>query len=347
MPQPDTSAAPTPVVRPARRLGPLASGFAAILLLTALGTAGFGALEQLPFGDAVYLTVTTLSTVGYGDVVPVTAAGRWLAVGLIVAGVGAVFYTAVALAEFLIEGRLRDVLGRRAVKRSIDSLDDHVIVCGYGRLGRAVVERLREAGVASVVIESDPAAQLRCEAEGNLLVPGSALDDGALLAAGIRRARALVAATSSDPDNVFLTLSAREHNPNVLVHARAQTEAGTHRMRLAGAHQVISPYQLGGQRIANAILRPAVVEFLELSSPGRGGEVDLEEVVLPEGSPVHDVALRDLSGLGIQVSVVAIKRGDDPIRVKPGPDDVLRAGDHVIVVGDRPNLERLTALAGG
>lgn len=338
-----------PSVPPARDPRParlLATGVSALLALTGAGCLGFATLEGLSLADALYLTVTTLSTVGYGDVVPITARGRWLAVGLIVAGIGAVFYTAVALAEFLLEGHLREALGRRSVKQTIDSLRDHVVVCGYGRLGRAVAEKLREGNARLVVIDEDPAVGRTCEAQGHLFVPGSALDDAVLESAGVRRARAIVAATPSDPDNVFITLSAREAHPGIQVHARAQTEAGSRRLQLAGADQVISPYVLGGQRIANAIVRPGVVEFLELAAPGVGGEVDLEEVLLPEGSGVDGVRLRDLADRGLRISVVAIKRGDEPIRIQPTADDELRAGDHVIVVGERESLKRLSALVG-
>ncbi len=273
--------------RPGRQL---VVALAVMVFLTAASTLAFIVIENLPLREALYLTITTLSTVGYGDVVPHTPTGRWLAIGLIVAGIGAVLYTV-------------------------------------------------------VVIDSDPERVGECESDGHLCISGSALDDGVLERAGIRRARAIVAATQSDPDNVYITLSAREANSAIQIHARAQSQFGTRRLKLAGADQVVSPYEIGGMRIANAIMRPAVVEFLELSAPGQGGEIDLEEVVLPEGSSVSGVLLRDLEARGIRVSVVAIKRGDEPIRIMPGPEISLRGGDHMIVVGDSENLSRLAALA--
>jgi voltage-gated potassium channel len=313
--------------------------------LTILGTAGYVLIEGMAFIDALYMTVITLSTVGYGETVPLSEIGRLYTIGLIVLGLGTVFYAVGTLASFLIEGRLRQILGRRTMKRAITALHDHVIVCGFGRLGHAVSEYLRLGGTSVVVIDSDPAVQEKCDAMGCLFVLGSALEDAALAEAGIERARALVAATPSDSDNVFISLSAREANPPILIHARAETRAGVRRLRLSGANQVISPHRLGGERIANAIVRPGVVEFLELSTPGDGADVDLEEIVLWADSVLVNTPLGDLSTHGLRATVVAIKREDEPLRLKPGPTEVLRAGDRVVVVGDHEDLNRLGELA--
>ena len=163
--------------------------------------------------------------------------------------------------------------------------------------------------------------------------------------AGAKQARALVAATPSDSDNVFITLSVMEQNPKIAVHARGETREGNRRLHLAGAHQVISPHQLGGKRIANAIVRPSVVDFIDLSSPGAGNEIDLEQIVLGPGCSAAGITLRNLPENGVKVSVVAIKRGAEATRLKPGADEVLEAGDHVVVIGDRENLSRFAGLA--
>jgi voltage-gated potassium channel len=295
-----------------------------------------------PF-DALYMTIITLSTVGYGEVVPLTPAGRWFTIALITSGVGAVFHAAGALAGFVIEGRLRELLGRKSMQRSIDRLHDHVIICGFGRLGRAVGAKLESRDI--VVVDQNEAKQKEAEDAGHLFVHGSALEESVLRAAGIDRARALIALTGSDPDNVFIALSARELRPTIQIHARAESAAGVHRLRLSGASQVISPHEIAGQRIANALLRPRVVEFLELSDPGEGAEVALEEVVLSTASRVDGVPIGQLHEHGLHIAVVAIKRGDEPIRLNPTAKDVLCGGDHVVVVGDRDNLKRLAAAA--
>ena len=307
--------------------------------LTLVGTIGYSVLEGVPAIDALYMTVITLSTVGYGEVVPLSTGGRWFTIGLITLGVGAAFHAAGALAGFVLEGRLRDLLGRKSMQQTIDRLNDHIIVCGFGRLGRAVCERLDPSSV--VVVDIDESLQKAAEELGYFFMHGSALEEATLRCAGIDRARAIIASTGSDPDNVFISLSARELRPDIRIHASADTSAGVRRLKLSGASQVISPHQLAGERIANALLRPGVVEFLELSDPGSKAEVDLEEIVLSAASSVEGIPIRDLHSLGLSVSIIAIKRDDEPIRMHPDPDFVLRGGDHLIAVGDRANLARL------
>lgn len=313
--------------------------------LTVVGTVGYVWIEGVSFVDGLYMAVITLSTVGYREVAPLEPAGRLFTIGFIVVGVGAAAYAVAAVAEYLIEGRLREAFGRRAMDHTIQTLHGHTIICGFGRLGRAVAEELERAGTAVVIVDADPAKQAELEQAGRPFVIGSALEDAVLRRAGIERARAIVTATPSDPDNVFVALSARELNPEISVHARGETAPGIRRLRLAGADQVISIHHLGGRRIANAIVRPAVVDFLELSSPGVGAPIDLEEVVLGTGSGLAGGRVCDLAERGVHVAVIAIRREGEPIRLQPGPDDLLQTGDHVVVVGDRDNVRRLGALA--
>lgn len=310
-----------------------------LALLTATGATGYMAIEGMTLLDALYMTVTTLSTVGYREVQPLSDVGRGFTMGLIVVGFGVVFHAASTLAGFVIEGRLREVLGRRSMQLAIDRLEGHVIVCGFGRLGRVVCERL--GGVEVVVIDGDVSLQSDCESAGWGFIAGSALEEEVLEAAGIRRARALVAATPSDPDNVFIALSARELAPDIQIHARAESSAGTHRLELSGASRVISPHRLAGQRIANALTRPGVVEFLELFDTGAGSEAALEEVAIAAGSPLDGLPLRDLPARGLWISIIAIARSGEKLRLHPQGDDVLLGGDRVIAVGDPGNLERL------
>jgi voltage-gated potassium channel len=317
----------------------------ALASITLLGTLGFMGLTDLGAVDALYMSVTTLSTVGYENLAPATPALRLYSSALIVVGVGTALYTLATVAEFLIEGRLRDLWGRTAMDRTIGSLRDHVIVCGFGRLGRSVAEALAREELPVVVVERDPALESELVAAGCPWILGSALEDAVLRAAGIERARAIVVATSSDADNVFIALSARELNPGIAVHARAESEAGMRRLRLARADQVISLHTIGGQRIAHAIVRPAVVDFIELASPGTAEPIDLEQLELAPGCPLGDTRLRDLPARDLRVSVVAMQRPGERLRLNPGPDDTLRAGDRIVVVGDQENLRRLANLA--
>jgi voltage-gated potassium channel len=315
--------------------------------LTIVGTLGYHWVEGLAWREALYMAVITLSTVGYGEVRPLSPNGQLFTIGFIVIGLGITFYAVVAVAEFFIAGHLADLLGRRSVERTIRSLKDHVIVCGYGRLGRAVAENLDSSHVPMVVIDIDPVFESELASADRLFVVGSALEEGVLRDAGIERARAIVVATPSDADNVFIALSARELNPDVDIHARAETEAGRRRLHLAGAEQVISLHGIGGQRIAQAIVRPTVVDFFELSQPGGGAPIDLEEIELANGCELSTCRLRDLAVRGIRLSVVAIKREGEGTVLNPDEDAELRAGDHVVVVGDRAQLNRLARLAEG
>lgn len=336
---------PPPLWRTEPRASRVGFALGALGLLTAAGAAGFMVLADLGPLDALYMALTTLSTVGYQDLTPATPLTRLYISGLIVVGVGTTLYTLAAVAEFLIEGRLRDVWGRRAMERAIESLRDHVIVCGFGRLGRTVVEALRREGLTVLVVERDAALEPALAASGAPYVIGSALEDAVLRQAGIERARAIVVATSSDADNVFVALSARELNPGITLHARAESEAGMRRLRLARADQVISLHTIGGQRIANAIIRPAVVDFIELTSRFTAEPIDLEQLELASGCPLADRRLRDLPESGVRVAVVAVQRPGQRLRLNPGPDDVLAAGDRIVVVGDQDNLKRLAELA--
>jgi len=308
------------------------------------GTAGYMLIEDMTFIDALYMSVITVSTVGFGEVKPLGPGGRLFTIVLIVVGVGSVVYLLTAVAELVIEGSLRDFFGRSAMNRKIHNLHEHVIVCGFGRLGRAVVEELKRHQVPMVVIESDPAREPELSASGLLYVIGSALEETVIEEAGVRTARAVVVATASDADNVYITLSAREKNPRALIHARGDSEAGLRRLRLAGADQTLSAYQWGGMRIAASILRPSVVDFLELSVPGRESEVDLEEIKVEAGSPIDGRTIAEIERANARLRVVAIKRGDEPISMIPESASRVQSGDYLVVIGEATSLKRLVGL---
>jgi voltage-gated potassium channel len=320
---------------------------AALVGVLALGTAGYVLIEGMSAVDALYLTAVTVSTVGYGDIVPVTREGKLFTVALIMTGVGTVLYLLTQLAELVIEGQLREVFGRSAMRHEIEKLRGHVIVCGYGRFGKAVVEELMRSRSPLVILDSDGTKKDELVALGVPYFIGSALSDETLEQAGLDRARAIVVATPSDSDNVFITLSARERNSRVSIHARAESESGARRLRLAGAHQVISAYQIGGARIASSILRPAVVDFLEISTLGRGEEdVALEEIRVAPGGAMVGRTVGELETQNPRLRIVALKREGEPTRVTPAGSTRVDAGDYLVVIGERGSLEQLAELAG-
>jgi voltage-gated potassium channel len=215
-----------------------------------------------------------------------------------------------------------------------------VIICGFGRFGRVVAEELINNSVPVAIIEPDAAKESALARLGAPYILASALDDAILVEAGVGAARALVAATGSDADNVYITLAAREKNSTLSIHARGESEAGLRRLTQAGADQVISAYQRGGSRVAAMILRPAVVDFLELTTPGRGDEVDLEEIKAQPGSRLLGRKIGDIERESPRLRVVALKRGDKTSLI---PDAMMeiQAGDHLVAIGDRASLSRL------
>ncbi|MGH7924818.1 MAG: potassium channel family protein, partial [Candidatus Binatus sp.] len=327
-------------MNPTRRL---ALAISLVALMTVVGAVGYMLIEHMPVLDAFYMSVITISTVGFQEVKPLSPAGRLFTIGLILTGVGSAVYLFTVIGELVVEGRLREFLGKSAMNRKIHDLKEHVIVCGYGRFGRAVVEELIRNGVTMVVIETDPARQADLNALGALHVIGSALEDSVLDDAGIASARAIVVATGSDADNVYITLSAREKNPKILIHARGDSDAGLRRLKLAGADQVVAAYQSAGMRIAASILRPSVVDFLQLSFPGRESEVDLEEIRISRESPAVGKTIAVLERENPRVRIVAVKRNDQPLEMIPAADTKIEADDLLVAIGESDSLKRLSS----
>jgi voltage-gated potassium channel len=326
---------------PARRFAIAVVG---IVVLTLVGALGYILIEEMSLIDALYMSVITISTVGFGEVKPLSPAGRLFTIGLIVVGVGTAFYLLATAAELLIEGRLREYLGANAMHRKIHNLEGHVVICGFGRFGRVVAEELARNQFPTVVIDVDPAAEADLAKLGMLYLIGDAMRDDVLEDAAIRTARAIVVATPSDADNVYITLSAREKNPSIVIHARGESDSGMRRLKLAGADAVISAYQRGGIRVAQAILRPSVVDFLELSTPGRGDEIDLEQLRVDSGSSLVGKVVEAIERETHKLRVVALKRGSDPITLIPDSSTAIQAGDMLVVIGDRASLKRLAEI---
>jgi voltage-gated potassium channel len=333
-----------PSLTPIRRI---AVALVALGSVTAIGTVGYMLIERLSAPDALYLTVITLTTVGYGDLVPHTTAGRLFTILIILSGVGCALYLFTVGAQLVLEGQLRDVFGRTAMQRRADHMNGHVIVCGYGRFGRAVAEELGRNGAEMVIIDADPACEEELRRRGGPYVIGSAVADDVLEHAGIRRARAIVVATPSDPDNVFITLSAREKNPDIRIHARGESEAGLRRLELAGANQTLSAYHSGGVRMAASILRPSVVDFLELSMPGHHAGIALEEARIAPRCRLDGRTIGELEAEWARMRVVALERPGENVQIAPEAATVLAAGDLLVAIGEREALARLAQAASG
>ena len=322
----------------------------ALVGLLFAGTAGYMLLEQMSVVDALYLTVITLATVGYSEVRPqgLDAAGRLFTISLIVSGV-LVFASALRnAAELALGDELRHRMEKRRMQRAIDELRDHYIICGYGRVGQAIVHELQQRDVPLVVVESDPAAVRHLQTNRFLFVEGDATRDDVLQSAGVERARGLLAVISSDGGNVLIVLTARTLNPKVEIIARAGQRDMEDKLRRAGANAVLSPYEIGGRRMALAAIRPAVNEFLETVVHSREMRTDMDEVRLHAGAPlvgltVASANLREKWG----AVIVAIKRPNGSFEISPRPDRILEEGDCLLIVAESENLRALAELGAG
>jgi voltage-gated potassium channel len=312
-----------------------------LFVILGLGSLGFILIEGWDLLDAIYMVVTTLTTVGYGEIRPLSRIGRVYNMFLIFTGVGLMLYIVSAVARMVVEGEFRDFLGKRKLLKHIKKLKNHFIICGFGRIGEIIARQLTDAGQAVVVIETAPELVARLEESGYYFVGGDATKEEVLLEAGIDRAQGLVAVVSSDAGNVYITLTARSLNPQLFIVARGEELGSEKKLIRAGADRVESPYELGGRKMAQAILRPTVVTFIELAMKE---EVDLsmEEVGVAPGSAIMGLPLKD-SGIRQQLNliVVAIKRADGAMLFNPLPETPILAGDTLIVLGLRKNLEAL------
>lgn len=325
-----------------RRVG---LGLVIVAVLTLAGSIGYMLIERMSFLDALYMTVITITTVGYEEVKPLDTAGRIFTMAIIFVGVGTAYYVFAAITEVVVSGQFKEFVGKNSMNRKIQHLEGHVILVGYGRFGRVVADELKTDSHTVVVIEINPELEADLVRSGLYHIIGSALDEAVLEAAGIGSASDIVVATASDPDNVFVSLSARGKNPAIRIHARAETEAGLRHLKLAGADRVISSYHYSAYRIAAAIARPSVVDFLTLILPGSGEDTSLEEVRVPSNSPLIGTSIGSVERANTRLRIVGLKRGSDPISIIPDEQTIIDAGDLIVVIGARLSLQRLAESA--
>jgi voltage-gated potassium channel len=308
-----------------------------------IGTVGYLILG-FTFLDAVYQTVTTVTTVGFREVQPLSMAGKVFTIVLILLGVGTALYALSVLIQTLVEGELHDIFGRRRMERRIAELHDHVVVCGWGRVGRAIAKDVAESGVALVVVDTDAT---RLESSPHPHVMGDATDDEVLRRAGVERARALVGALDSDAGNLFVTLSARALRPDLFIVARVRVDDNVEKLRRAGADRTVNPQSIGGARMAAFVLQPHVTEFLDVVMHDRDIEFRLEEVTVPPTSPVagrtlREAQIRDRTG----ALVLALRDEHGAFSNNPSPDARIEGGQVLIAIGTPDELAALEALVG-
>jgi voltage-gated potassium channel len=317
------------------------------VLLVAGGTVGYVVIEGWPWFDALYMTVTTLTTVGFGETHPLSREGRTFTMLLLLGGVFTLFYAATEIIRAVVSGEVRGVLGRQRMERNLSEMRNHLVVCGFGRMGLLVCREFSAVGLPFVLIERQGELLRDFAIPYGIALEGDATSDEVLRRAGVERARGLVSAAASDADNLYITMSARFLNDKLFIVARAEEEGAEKKLLRAGANRVVSPYAIGGQRVAQAVLRPNVMDFIALATRSEHIELQIEETEIRSGSPLGGRTLKDSrirQELGI--IIVAIKKPDGTMIFNPAPEIVMEPRDLMITLGPRQQLDRLEVMAG-
>ena len=313
---------------------------ALFFLAIVIDVVGYVRIEQWSWFDSLYMTITTITTIGGGEPRALSDAGRWWTLGVIVFGVGVTTYVFFSLAGYLLEGHFFAAVGERRLRGRVRTLTGQYILCGFGRVGREIARDIVAAKMAVVVIDVNQVSLEDAVREGYPIVRGNAAEVDVLREAGIERARGLVVATDSDADNVYVTLSARVLRPDLFIIARSNADDSAAKLKLAGANRVISPYHIGGKRMAQLALRPTAVEFIDTILEASNADLLLEDFAIRDGSGWVDRTVGDLAGPDTGAMVLAIKRNNQMI-FRPAGETRLLSGDAIVAAGPSDAILKL------
>jgi len=328
----------------------------AILLLASIifvGIFSYMLIEGASFLDSLFMVIITITTIGYGEVFPLGTGGEIFTIFLIIAGVGTVGYTLVSGVEFMVENSLSGLMGRRKMRKEIESMIGHYIMCGYGRVGQYIAGDLKDAGATFVIIERDQSAAEKAEELGFLVIRADATKDETLKEAGIENARGLVTALSSDAENLYITLTSRELCPHLFIVSRCDSEESESKLRRAGADRVISPHSIGGRRMAAMLLKPMVWDYLDLVTRGqyiefnvenlewRIDDVEIQPNAYLDGKSIDEAKIYSISG----ALILAVKKRGVGFNTKPSKDTRLDPGDYIVAIGTVEQLAKLEEIA--
>ena len=316
-----------------------------LCITLAIGTTGFVLIEGYSWFEGFYMTLTTITTIGYQELRPLSHAGRVFNIFLILFGVSGLFVSFGAMTQTIIELELQDLYGKRRKKRMINRLHDHFIICGFGRVGRNASNEMQRTNAAFLVIDRDEQRVAKAAAAGMLAIAADATRDDDLREAGVLRAKGLIAALPSDAENLFIILSAKTLNPKLTVVTRVSEEEAGEKLHRAGADTVFTPYAMAGRQLADALLRPHVVEFLDFAGSHMGSRVTTEQLCVAPGTAFAGKTLGEVSELrNSAVIVLAIRRQKGETIFNPPAESLVFPGDFLIVMGERPALQRLEQL---
>jgi len=322
--------------------------FLSFLVLILVGTAGYHWLERMSPVDSLYMTVITISTVGFGEVRELSSLGRIFTIGLIIGGGIIVAYSLSVSAEFLMSGEWQSILKKRRRSRMVSNLSDHVIVCGFGRVGRRVSDELTQEGVPFIVVDTRPERIQHAEELGYISMEGNAAKETVLKEAGIGKARALIAAVNSDSENVFIVLTARSLSEDIQIIVRANYEDSEPKMIRAGANRTIVPYDISGKRMVTMLMRPSVSDFLDEVAHAGGLELLIEEIRIESDSPLAGKTISETKfRTELGVAILACRNHEGVFDMHPGPGTLIEPNGLLLVLGTREQLRETMQYAKG
>ncbi|PID57450.1 MAG: potassium channel protein [Ignavibacteriae bacterium] len=317
-------------------------GLLLILSVILSGTIGYMIIEGWSFIDSFYMTIITISTTGFKEIRPLSTPGMILTVFLIIMGVVAIAYTGGRGVQLLVETQ---ILRKKKMERKLSAVSDHYIICGFGRMGKQIAEHIKENELQSVVIENEPNNVNTLEELNYLFVNADATDDDALIKAGVERAKGLVAVLGTDAENVFTTLSARELNSKLFIVSRAIDEGTEGKLKKAGADRVVKPYELGGNRMVQLLLRPGVTDFIEGIARKKEVDISLEQIIVSKNSNLIGLTLAQSPiRKELDIIIIAIDKSHGKFVYNPKSSTIIEGGDKLIAIGHVEKLNKLNKI---
>jgi voltage-gated potassium channel len=326
----------------------IAKGLVILAVILCIGSFGYMGIEGWGLLDSLYMTVITITTVGFGEVREVTVLGRIFTIFIIFFGIGIIAYILGMVAQAMVELQVRSIIGRRKLGLKMRSMKNHYIICGYGRIGKIITRELEATEMPMVVIDNDPEEKQTLESEQTPYIIDDATSEEVLLEAGVERAKGLVSVVASDADNLFITITARGLNPEIFILARADEEHTEKKLLRAGANKVVMPYLIGGHKMAQTLIKPAVTDFIDFAVDNREMGLEMGELVVSEKSRLNGAALID-SGIRqeMDVIIVAIRTKEGEMRFNPSSQTRIEAGDTLISLGKSTDLGKLASILSG